>query len=71
MYMQCENPTIIRPLPFPYSLMQLDLARNRLLTIGTLFALANLCFAFGSMIAGIYGKRAEERRERRACVRVG
>lgn len=38
-----------------FCLMQLDLARNRLLTIGTIFALANLCFAFGSMIAGVYG----------------
>lgn len=38
-----------------FCLMQLDLARNRLLTIGTIFALVNLCFAFGAMIAGVFG----------------
>lgn len=39
-----------------YVQVKLDMARNKLLTIGTLFALVNLCFAFGALISGIFGK---------------
>lgn len=28
---------------------------DRLLTIGTVFALINLCFAFGALVAGVFG----------------
>ncbi|KAM3572835.1 hypothetical protein VYU27_005194 [Nannochloropsis oceanica] len=38
-----------------YVTVKLDMARNKLLTIGTLFALVNLCFAFGALVSGIFG----------------
>jgi len=38
-----------------YVQVKLDMARNKLLTIGTVFALINLCFAFGALVSGIFG----------------
>jgi len=38
-----------------YVMVKLDMARNKLLTIGTVFALVNMCFAFGALVSGIFG----------------
>lgn len=38
-----------------YVTVKLDMARNKLLTIGTIFALVNMCFAFGALVSGIFG----------------
>jgi hypothetical protein len=35
--------------------MKLDLARNRLLTYGTVFAMINMLFAFGALVTGMFG----------------
>lgn len=35
--------------------MKLDMARNRLLTYGTIFALINMLFAFAAVVTG-YGR---------------
>ncbi len=40
-----------------YCLMQLDMARNRLLTIGTIFALINLCECGGAIDRLAWGRK--------------